>query len=132
MLSNCSIHQENDIFLHLKNSSLRVIDLSYNQKVVGISPLLEVLNLQGNEISRPDAMFNNECKSRNELKVLNLCGNPIQHYDFKIILKASYLCNIKQLKLKDIIINEECYSLQEFLSSSSTITNLNLVNCQLS
>lgn len=44
-LSNCSIDKDNKIFEYIKGSSIKVVDLSYNEKVIGMSHFLEVLNL---------------------------------------------------------------------------------------
>jgi len=105
-LSNCSIHKDNQIFHHLKTSTLQIIDLSSNYQVIGMSPKLQVLNLENNQINKPDQLYQNDSKHSNDLRVLNISSNPIKHYDLKIFLKQGYLLKLEELKMNNLIINE--------------------------
>lgn len=109
-----------------------MIDLSHNEKVIGISSSLKQLNLESNLITNPSALFTNECKVKNELTHLNVSKNPIPHYHLKLFLKPHYLTRLTTLTMNHLAINGDCPAIQEFISSSNCLHTLSMKNCQLS
>lgn len=57
-----SIKSENEIFLHCKKSSLKHLNLSKNNGVVGIAPNLLSLNLCHNNISIVNKLVVADCR----------------------------------------------------------------------
>lgn len=78
-MSNIEINPNNGILENSKNAALKVIDLSDNTNVKGISTTIKSLNLSRNNITIPFSLPLTAC----ELQYLNLSYNKIPYYHFK-------------------------------------------------
>ncbi len=111
---------------------MKVIDLSHNEKVIGISPSLECLKIESNFITDPSCLYTKDSKNHNELKSLNVSNNPIPYHQLILFLVPNYLVKLESLTMNNLIINESCLALQEFIVSSKNLQILSLQNCNLS